>query len=878
MNRFLKSSKSLGLNKLNPYYHYSTPKKNNSKINLYNFSYLVKSPTSNIKVFCKFRPLNEVESMCSEKEMIKIDSSKHLLLKTENPSKLIQEFTFDEIFKPNSHKLSFYNKACKNIVSHTMQGYNGGIIFYGESGTGKTYTIKQIIPQIISQIYEEIGLSDSDNELYTIQSSVYEIYKEQINDLLHMKNINLNLIELKNKNVIVNNLTYYEVNNEEELYDIISQGLTNKIKYNNNIKSHLIIEIKIYKYCKDKNLMKCGILHIVELEGIEGFCSEIAIDEEQKMINKSISALKMVVKRLNDRKDENEDETYIPYRNSKLTRILRDCIGGNAYTSFILTCSKSEYHINQTRNVFIFGQNIRKIKNRPLINVTSKNPIMKGNILEENKKISNELNGLKKINRRYYDKIGQDEMVIKELNNTADILKSEKKNNINIYNRFNSLYKNNGELNDREPLLSRGLSDQIKKNQKEIENNLILENHTKEIIDDLLSDKKYYMQQINKYKNQIDDYKALLREKEEKLKELNGELNNKKGEILLMQLEREKMSNRFEDELYENNAKIQNMEEKISDERKQMEDNLYAQIKNSEAIIRDLRETQSESELQLEKYKNIIEDLNQGMRNLETKYKNIVEDKEKKNYDLNFEISNYKIKISQLTNDIFLKESIIKKMNGEIQILKSELSNLKNDNSLNSNILLDNKNNIIDDYVSKMKDLENELSQKSLKIFDLEQKLKENENIINDFKNKYALIDKELNENKSLIFDLKKEKDNLLKEKDYSQKNSENILSKETEILALKQNNDQLEIKNKDQERQLELLKKRIQNLENDNNSLRNKMNDYEEIKLELESFKNRGSNYNYIEVNKTSLKRDYDKLLEENKSLKRSLEIKQNK
>ena len=869
MNRFLKSYKSLGINKLNPYYHYSTPKKNNSKINLYNFGYLEKSPTSNIKVFCKFRPLNEIESMCSEREMIKIDSSRHLLLKTENPSKSIQEFTFDEIFEPNSHKLSFYNKACKNIVSHTMQGYNGGIIFYGESGTGKTYTIKQIIPQIISQIYEEIGLSDSENELYKIQSSVYEIYKEQINDLLHMNNINLNLIELKNKNVMINNLTYYVVNNEEELNDIISQGLTNKTKYNNNIKSHFIIEIKIYKYCKDKNIMKCGTLHIVELEGIEGFCSEIEINDEQKMINKSISALKMVVKRLNDRNDENEDEIHIPYRNSKLTRILRDCIGGNAYTSFILTCSKSEYHINQTRNVFIFGQNIRKIKNRPLINVDingSKSPIMKGNILEENKKISNKLNDLKKINRRYYDKIEEDEMIIKELNDTVDKLKSEKKNNINIYKRFKSLYKNNGELNETSPLLSRGLSDQIKSNQKEIENNLILENHTKEIIDDLLSDKKYYMQQINKFKNQIDEYKALLREKEAKLKELSDELNNKKGEILLMQLEREKMSNRFEDELYENNAKIQNMEEKISDERKQMENNLYTQIKNSEAIIRDLRETKRESDLQLEKYKNIIEDLNQGMKNLETKYKNIIEDKEKKNYDLNFEISNYKIKISQLTNDIFLKESIIKKMNGEIQILKSELSNIKNNNnnSLNSNLLLNNKNNIIDDYASKMKDLENELSQKSLKIIDLEQKLKENENIINDYKNKYALIDKEVNENKSLIFDLKKEKENLLKEKDFSQNNSQNAL--------------EFEIKNKDQERQIELLKKRIQNLENDNKSLRNKMNDYEEIKLELESFKNRGSNYNYIEVNKTSLKRDYDKLLEENKSLKRSLEIKQNK
>jgi len=876
MNRFLKSSKSLSLNKLYPYYNYSTPKKNNSKINLYNFNYLEKSPSSNIKVFCKFRPLNEIESMCSEKEMIKIDSSKHLLLKTENPSKSIQEFTFDGIFEPNSYMLSFYNKVCKNIVSHTIQGYNGGIIFYGESGTGKTFTIKQIIPQISSQIYEEIGLSDCENNMYKIHVAVYEIYKEQINDLLHMKKMNLNLIELKNKKVIIDNLTYYEVNNEEELNDIISQGLINKEKYNNNIKSHFIIEMKIYY--KDKNIMKCGTLHLLELEGIEGLCSEREIDEEQKAINKSISALKMVVKRLNDRNEDNEDEPHIPYRNSKLTRILRDYIGGNAYTSFIITCSKCEFHINQTKNVFIFGQNIRKIKNKPLINVevnANKSPIEKENILEEYNKISNELNDLTKLKRKYQKRIEQDEMAIKELNKTADMLKSEKKNNLNLYNRFNSLYNKNIGSNCRTPLKSRGFSDQIKNNQTEIENNLMLENHTKEIIDDLLSDKKYYMQQINKFKSQIDDYKELLRENEEKLKELNDELNNKNGEILLLKLEREKMSNRFEDKLYENNEKIQNMEEKISDERKQMENNLYTQIKNSEAIIRDLRETNSESDLQLKKYKNMIEDLNLGMKNLENKYKNIIEDKEKKNYELNFEINNHKIKVSQLENDLFLKESIIKKMNGEIQILKSELSNLKNDIPSNSNILLNNKNDIKDDYVSKMKDLENELSQKSLKIIDLEQKLKESENIVNDYKNKYGLLDKELSETKSLMFDLKKENENLLRQKDYSQKNSENSLSKEREILALKQNNDQFEIKNKDQERQLELLKKMIQNLENDNKSLRNKMNDYEEIKLELESFKNRGTNYNYIEVNKTSLKREYDKLLEENKSLKKSLENK---
>ena len=80
-----------------------------------------------------------------------------------------------------------------------MQGYNGGIICYGETGTGKTYTINEIIPQIISQIFEYINQADINNELFKIAVSIIEIYKEQVNDLIDITNKNLNLIEQKNK-------------------------------------------------------------------------------------------------------------------------------------------------------------------------------------------------------------------------------------------------------------------------------------------------------------------------------------------------------------------------------------------------------------------------------------------------------------------------------------------------------------------------------------------------------------------------------------------------------------------------------------------------------------------------------------------------------
>ena len=821
---FLNSPNSTKLAKQSSYRYQSTPKKNTYPSNLYNFNYITKLPSSYINVFCRFRPINELEFLYSKREAVIIQSSKHLLLKADNPSKYSQEFIFDEIFEPNIHKSSFYNKTCKNIVKHAMLGYNGGIIFYGDVCSGKAYIIKEIIPQITRQINEEIGMSDFDNEIFKIDFGIYEIYKEQINDLLEVNNINLNLVELKNKKVVINNLTYITINNEEDLNNVISQGLNNK---DNKIKSHCIIEFKIYRYYRDKNIMKYAKLYIVKLEAIENCSNDIDVPEEQKVINKSIDALKMVVKRLNDRNEQDEEETHIPYRNSKLTRILSDCFGGNSFTSLILTSSKSEYHINQTRNIFMFGQNVRKIKNKPLINVevnANKNPIMKGIIMEDNKKVSNELNNLKQLNKRYQEKLDKNEIEIKELNDTIDILKFEKQNNINLHNQFNNLSKENGELNSKALYLSQKLSDEINTNQKISEDNSILKNFTKTVMNDLISDKNYYLEQIDKFKKEKEQLTILLKKKDKNIEDLNNELNDKKNKIYILELQKEKISNKFEDTLYEKNEKIQNMEDEFLEERKKMENNLYAQIKNSEAIIRELRESKSQSDNLVKKYKNNIESLHKKIKEIEVTYKSLIENNEKKYIDLEREIDKYKIQLSQLTNDNYLKDSTINKMNGEIQILKAELSNIKSNN--------------------------NELN-----------------------RNNYININNELNEARSMVINLNKEKEDLLKQQNEYQKNEENINLKDREILILNQNKEKMEMKNKEQERELAALKKMIQNLKNDNESLRERMNDYEEIKTELECLKNRGNNYNYIEINKTSLQQKYDKLLEENKKLKEELE-----
>ena len=223
-------------------------------------------------------------------------------------------------------------------------------------------------------------------------------------------------------------------------------------------------------------------------------------------------------------------------------------------------------------------------------------------------------------------------------------------------------------------------------------------------------------------------------------------------------------------------------------------------------------------------------------------------------------------------------------MNGELQILKSELSNTKinNDNLLNKNNF---SNEDLQKYSSKIKDLQSELNivklkqnnddnllnHKILKINDLETKLTEKNAIIEEYKNKFNLINKELDETKNIVLNLNKEKEFLLKENEEFKKNSNTLISKNKEKL-LNENEGKIELKKKDQERELSLFKKMIENLKTENKLLKEKMNDYEEIKIELECIKNMGKNCTYIEVNKSSLKEKYDKLMEENKKLKENL------
>ncbi|KAF9430592.1 hypothetical protein BGZ94_005926 [Podila epigama] len=261
-----------------------------------------------------------------------------------------------------------------------INGYNGTVFAYGQTGSGKTFTMmgpsiedentKGIIPRIVDQIFASILASPSTME-YTVKVSYMEIYMEKIRDLLNPINDNLPIHEEKNRGVYVKGLFEVYVSSISEIHEVMRRGGNSRmVAYTNmnaeSSRSHSIFVITISQKNLVDGSVKSGKLYLVDLAGSEKVGKTGASGqtlEEAKKINKSLSALGMVINALTDGKS-----THIPYRDSKLTRILQESLGGNSRTTLIINCSPSSYNDAETVGTLRFGTRAKSIKNKAKIN------------------------------------------------------------------------------------------------------------------------------------------------------------------------------------------------------------------------------------------------------------------------------------------------------------------------------------------------------------------------------------------------------------------------------------------------------------------------------------------------------------------------------
>jgi kinesin family member 5 len=332
-----------------------------------------------IQVVCRFRPLNSKELQVSDSLCADIlADDKTVSISQENGSPLL--FTLDYIFRPSTSQEEVYRISAKSIVEAVLEGFNGTVLAYGQTSSGKTFTMTGsisddptyagIIPRMIENVFDYICLADKNLE-FTVKVGYCEIYMEKVKDLLDPSKKNLKVHEDKLKGVYIGDLSENYVNTESEVSELMKFGSDNReIGYTEmnavSSRSHAIFIVNISQTNIKNYSTKTGKLYLVDLAGSEKIAKTGAIGkrlEEAKTINKSLAVLGQVIMSLTDGKS-----SHIPYRDSKLTRILQDSLGGNSKTSLITTCSPSIFNLEETISTLRFGVRAKSIKNKPKVN------------------------------------------------------------------------------------------------------------------------------------------------------------------------------------------------------------------------------------------------------------------------------------------------------------------------------------------------------------------------------------------------------------------------------------------------------------------------------------------------------------------------------
>jgi hypothetical protein len=294
-------------------------------------------------------------------------------------------FTFDRVWGTTGLQAQVFDEGARPIVDAVLQGYNGAVIAYGQTGSGKTHTMLGpggeigedasewgLCPRAVRAVFEHVAAQDEDVE-FAIVVSFVEIYMERIRDLLDVSKDDLKLGELgaNGAAVYVKDATGMAVMDEGEVFEVMRTGAKNRAvaatgMNQGSSRSHSILQISIVQENTRTKSKLSSKLMLVDLAGSEQV-SKTGVSgqqlEELKRINKSLSALGNVINALTDGKS-----THIPFRDSKLTRLMQDCLGGNAQTALVINCSPSTYNELETLSTLRFGKSAKRISCRAVLN------------------------------------------------------------------------------------------------------------------------------------------------------------------------------------------------------------------------------------------------------------------------------------------------------------------------------------------------------------------------------------------------------------------------------------------------------------------------------------------------------------------------------
>uniref|UniRef100_H2YQM0 Kinesin-like protein n=1 Tax=Ciona savignyi TaxID=51511 RepID=H2YQM0_CIOSA len=312
-------------------------------------------------------------------------------LSSANTSK---SYHFDKVFGPKAEQIDVYKSVVSAQLDDVLAGYNCTVLAYGQTGTGKTYTMEGerspsedytwdndpragIIPRALSQLFDELDKSGAE---YSVRVSLLEIYNEEIHDLLSplAEPIKMKIYEDNQKKgkVVVSGLTEIVIRNKSDIYDILQKGAIKRKTAATDLnefssRSHSIFTATIHtkditqNNMEEEELVKIGKLNLVDLAGSENIGRSGAVEKrarEAGNINTSLLALGRCITALV------EKAPHVPYRESKLTRLLQDSLGGNTKTSIIATISPGSDNVEETLSTLDYACRAKNINNKPRVN------------------------------------------------------------------------------------------------------------------------------------------------------------------------------------------------------------------------------------------------------------------------------------------------------------------------------------------------------------------------------------------------------------------------------------------------------------------------------------------------------------------------------
>nr|VDD15046.1 unnamed protein product [Brassica rapa] len=538
----------------------------------------------NVQVLLRCRPFSDDELRSNAPQVLTCNDLQREVAVSQNIAGKHTDrvFTFDKVFGPSAKQKELYDQAVVPIVNEVLEGFNCTIFAYGQTGTGKTYTMEGecrrskggpsgglpaeagVIPRAVKQIFDTLEGQEAE---YSVKVTFLELYNEEITDLLAPEDISrvasedkqkkpLPLMEDGKGGVLVRGLEEEIVTSANEIFTLLERGSSKRrtaetFLNKQSSRSHSLFSITIHikeATPEGEELIKCGKLNLVDLAGSENISRSGARDgraREAGEINKSLLTLGRVISALV------EHLGHIPYRDSKLTRLLRDSLGGRTKTCIIATVSPAVHCLEETLSTLDYAHRAKHIRNKPEVNQKMMKSTLIKDLYGEIERLkaevyaSREKNGVYMPKERYYQEESERKAMAEQIEQMGGQIENYQKKLEELEDKYT------GQVRECSDLTCRLDNTEVLKNLSQTSKMLASTNEELKKSQYAMKEKDFIISEQKKSENVLVQQACVLQSNLEKATKENDSLHQKIGIENKLSADNRKVVDNYQAELSE---------------------------------------------------------------------------------------------------------------------------------------------------------------------------------------------------------------------------------------------------------------------------------------------------------------------------------------